>query len=102
MVDYKEILRLYDLGFSQRQIASSIGSSRTTVKETIVAAQTAGLHWPFDEKTTNQDLENLLFPNLYQRTKSRKEPDYTYIHKELAKPGVTLTLLWSEYCQNVE
>lgn len=69
MVDYKEILRLYDLGFSQRQIASSIGSSRTTVKETIVAAQTAGLHWPFDEKTTNQDLENLLFPNLYQRTK---------------------------------
>ena len=64
-----------------------------------MAAQTAGLHWPFDEKTTNQDLENLLFPNLYQRTKSRKEPDYTYIHKELAKPGVTLTLLWSEYCQ---
>lgn len=100
MVDHKEILRLYDLGFSQRQIASSIGSSRTTVKETIVAAQTAGLHWPFDEKTTNQDLENLLFPNLYQRTKSRKEPDYTYIHKELAKPGVTLTLLWSEYCQD--
>lgn len=27
------------------------------------------------------------------------EPDYNYIHKELAKPGVTLTLLWNEYCE---
>ena len=28
----------------------------------------------------------------------RKEPDYTYIHRELARPGVNLTLLWTEYC----
>ena len=27
------------------------------------------------------------------------EPDYPYIHRELAKPGVTLTLLWEEYCR---
>jgi transposase len=26
-------------------------------------------------------------------------PDYEYIHKELAKPGVTLSLLWVEYCE---
>ena len=25
------------------------------------------------------------------------EPDYMYIHRELAKRGVTLTLLWEEY-----
>ena len=25
------------------------------------------------------------------------EPDYPYIHRELAKHGVTLTLLWEEY-----
>lgn len=24
--------------------------------------------------------------------------DYNYIHKELAKPGVNLTLFWTEYC----
>jgi transposase len=27
------------------------------------------------------------------------EPDYAYIHRELAKRGVTMTLLWEEYCQ---
>ena len=26
-------------------------------------------------------------------------PDCEYIHKELAKSGVTLTLLWNEYCE---
>lgn len=25
-------------------------------------------------------------------------PDYPKIHRELAKKGVTLTLLWTEYC----
>ena len=28
------------------------------------------------------------------------EPDFAYIHKELSKKGVTLTLLWQEYCDN--
>ncbi len=27
------------------------------------------------------------------------EPDFAYIHKELSKKGVTLTLLWQEYCE---
>lgn len=29
-------------------------------------------------------------------------PDFAYIHKELAKPKVTLTLLWDEYRQKAE
>jgi len=29
-----------------------------------------------------------------------KIPDYEYIHQELAKSGVTLSLLWTEYCEN--
>jgi transposase len=27
-------------------------------------------------------------------------PDFSYIHQELAKSGVTLSLLWNEYCEN--
>jgi transposase len=30
---------------------------------------------------------------------SRKLPDCEHIHRELAKSGVTLSLLWSEYCE---
>ncbi len=32
----------------------------------------------------------------------RKIPDCSWIHNELAKPGVTLTLLWSEYCEQAQ
>ena len=35
MVDYREILRLHNLGYSQRVITSSVHSSRSTVKEVI-------------------------------------------------------------------
>lgn len=27
------------------------------------------------------------------------QPDYEYVHRELSKKGVTLTLLWEEYCK---
>ena len=35
----------------------------------------------------------------YKRANVDAEPDYAYIHRELAKTGVTLTLLWEEYCR---
>ena len=35
MVDYREILRLYSLKYSQREIASSVHSSRNTVQEVL-------------------------------------------------------------------
>lgn len=31
-----------------------------------------------------------------------KLPDYEYVYNELAKPGVTLSLLWAEYCAKCE
>jgi transposase len=46
------------------------------------------------------DLLLLLFPEKAQATPhSRKIPDSEHIHRELAKSGVTLSLLWSEYCE---
>ena len=40
MVDYKEILRLSDQGYSQRQIEASVGSSRHTISEVLETANT--------------------------------------------------------------
>lgn len=53
--------------------------------------------WPLDDDIANADLERLLFPNKYKNACLYVEPDYQYIHRELAKPSVTLTLLWEEY-----
>jgi transposase len=48
---------------------------------------------------TNQAIQTLFYPDRAHQT-LRKEPDCQYIHNELAKDNVTLTLLWSEYCES--
>jgi transposase len=96
MVDYREILRLSSLNHSQREIALATKSSRNTVSDVLRAASEKGVFWSLDNDVTNQDLELLLFPDKHKAVSIYVEPDYAYIHKELAKPGVTLTLLWEE------
>lgn len=99
MVDYLGILRLKHLGCSQRNIISSLHCSCHTIKDVVDAAAALNLEWPFDKDITNQDLQNLLFPDKHKPNSMFVEPDYAYVHKELAKQGVNLTLLWEEYCQ---
>ncbi|MGG1515498.1 IS21 family transposase [Paenibacillus oryzisoli] len=99
MTKYREILRLTSMGLSQRSIASSIQCSRNTVSEVLQRANEKELSWPLPEDVVEADLQYLLFPEKAQ-TSSRKVPDCEYMHRELAKSGVTLSLLWSEYCEN--
>ena len=102
MVDYREILRLAHENCSQRSIAASIHSSHHTVSETLKAAKEKHIEWPLDENVTNAQLEEILFPNKYYLHCNYLPPDFEHIHKELAKPGVTLTLLWTEYVRSCE
>ncbi len=97
MVNYREILRLRPL-FSQREIAQSVHSSRDTIREVYTLADERGLAWPLPEELTNEDIRNMLYPQSKFQL-NRKTPDCQYMHQELARPGVTLTLLWSEYCE---
>ena len=53
---------------------------------------------PFKKEITDADLQELLFPEKNIQS-SRKSPDCPYIHKEMVKNGVTLSLLWHEYCE---
>lgn len=99
MVDYREILRLASLRHSQRTIASSVGSSRHTINAVLTAAANSGIEWPLDEDVSNALLQSTLFPGNYASASHHAEPDYGCIHRELAKSGVTLTLLWTEYCR---
>ena len=101
MANYREILRLNSLGSSQRSIAREVKSSRDTVAEAIKAAEAAGITWPLDDDVTNEDIREILFPGKYAYASPYTVPDYQWIHAELAKKGVTLTLLWDEYCRKV-
>lgn len=99
MVDYKEILRLTGMGYSLRQIAASVGHSHHTVKNVLELADKYGVKWPFDEEVTNSDIEKLFYPERIDAGKPYAAINYDYIHRELSKKGVTLTLLWQEYCE---
>lgn len=98
MTNYREILRLSSLQYSQRTIESMAHCSRHTVRDVLQAAKEQGISWPLSDDITNAELEQLLFPNRHKASSQYAEPDYPYIHRELARSGVTLTLLWEEYC----
>ena len=99
MTDYRKILMLRSKGCSQREMERSKVASREKTKEVYEAADKLGLSWPLDDDITNAELEDILFPGKYKSGCRYVEPDYPYIHRELAKPGVTMALLWEEYCR---
>ncbi|QEM40668.1 IS21 family transposase [Acidithiobacillus caldus] len=93
-----EVLRLYgNVRLSKREIARAIGISRSTVSEYLRRAQAAGLGWPLPPELTEQGLERLLFPPPPPSRARRSEPDWSVLHQEMRRKGVTLQLLWQEY-----
>jgi transposase len=92
----REVLRLKAAGLSDRQIALSIGSARSTVQECVRRATDAGLEW-----SSVQELdEPALQARLYARSVPLSRhplPDFAQVHAELRRPGVTRVLLWQEY-----
>ena len=92
----REVLRLKAAGLSDRRIASAIGSARSTVQECLRRAREAGLVWPLAEEFNEAALQ----AHLYRREvplSQRPLPDFSYVHAELNRPGVTRWLLWQEY-----
>ena len=99
MTKYREILRLANLGFSNRSIALSVPCSRNTVAKVLKMAQELKLCWPLQDNQTDEVLEKLFYPQLNNRPQKR-EPDYDYIRKELLRSGVSKKLLWTEYIED--
>lgn len=98
MTPYREILRLHSQGISQRSIAASCSCSRNTVARAIEKSREYNLGLPLPKELTDQKLAELFYPRQPPALSNRRMPDYEQGHKELAKNGVTLSLLWTEYC----
>ena len=101
MIDYRNILRLHSEGHSQRAMERELYCSRHTIADVLDKAKKAGISWPLGEDITNEMIQELLFPGKYALACPYTQPDFPEIHRELAKKGVTLTLLWEEYCVKV-
>jgi hypothetical protein len=105
MTDNLTIVRAVYSGLSQRQAAATYHVSRNTVSLLLRHAKAQG--WLTLEDLSH--LDNATFSNALEKPTSPsrdvtfKMPDYEYVHAELAKPNVTLKLLWEEYvyvCRN--
>lgn len=98
MIKYREILRLHAQDLSIRSIASSVGSSRNTVSDVLKRAMEKDVLWPLEKDVDDAELQDFLFPEK-NHSILRRKPDCVHIHKEMARSGVTLSLLWHEYVQ---
>ena len=97
MANYREILRLRSLGISNKQISAACHCSRTTVIDVLKRATEISLEWGSAKDLSDKEITDRLFPPGLQKP-CYKMPDYGEIHKEMGKNGVTLSLLWAEYC----
>jgi transposase len=92
------VLRLFfEAGLSIRAVARSIKASPSTVGDYIRRAKAAGLGWPLPEGMDERALEAKLFPPPKATSIARPLPDWSTVHQELRRKGVTLALLWHEY-----
>ncbi|MCC6174768.1 MAG: IS21 family transposase [Chloroflexi bacterium] len=95
----REVLRLSLAdGLSRRQVGVAVGLPYTTVADYLARARRAGLGWPLPEEMDDRVLEGRLFASAaLPPARTRPLPEWSTVHRELRRKGVTLQLLWMEY-----
>ena len=93
----REVLRLkFDCGLSVRKISRSLGIGHSSAGDYLCRFAASGLAWPCS--LSDSELEQQLFPPAQAvPSEQRPLPDWSWVHAELRRPGVTLALLWQEY-----
>src|SRR5207237_4748516 len=102
MREMKQILRLNNQNkLSVLQIARSCGLATSTIGDYMKRAAAAGIGWPLAEGQGEKELlEQLMATPAPTAGSGEALPDWVSMHKELARKGVTLHLLWQEYRRN--
>lgn len=98
MINYKEILRFHSLGINKTRIAESCGCARSTVIVALRRAAEQELSWNKIKYCSTEETVRKLYPST-ALGQQYKMPDYEWVHREMQKSGVTLSLLWVEYCE---
>ena len=101
MSDNLTVVRAVYSGLSQRQAAKTHNVSRNTVALLIRYAKEQGWLNLADLDSIDEAAFSAMLgkSDLPERDEIFIMPDYEYVHTELAKPHVTLKLLWEEYVE---
>jgi transposase-like protein len=102
MRQVREILRLTFSGdVAGREIARRLGIAPSTVRAAVERFRSSGLSWPLGDDITDEELEERLYGIAGSKQGHRRhaEPDFSWIHRELKRKHVTLSILWEEYIE---
>lgn len=99
-VNVKLILELREKGLSRSEIAFSRHISRRHVNEIFKICSEKALSFAEIANKSADEIYQLFYPHKYAYLKDDfyVKPDYKVVHAELKRVGVTLRLLWLEYC----
>ena len=96
-IQVKLIMQLRAAGLSQSEIARTHHMSKTSVSEVFTIAQERRISYADLQSCSVSECYQLFFPDRKAQEVLYAQPDYTSIHNELPRTGVTLKLLWMEY-----
>lgn len=99
MKKIREILRLkYEAKLSNRNIARILNISAGAVSNYTSPLKHREIEWAQLQPMSDSDLERMLYPTKYLSPRREMQvPDFSKIHQELKRKGMTLQLLWEEY-----
>ncbi len=92
-----EILRLWEQGYSQREIAASVKCAKSSVGEVQKRCREHKLTYREASSMTDNSIRERLYPESAEKNK-RAEPDFASIHKQLTERlRLNLQYVWEEY-----
>lgn len=93
-----EILRLHEMQcFTQREIAASVGCSKTTVSELLSRCRACGLTYDDAQGMTQDRINELVYPDSFGPKQVKEEPDWEYYHAKLQSSSrMNLQYIWTE------
>lgn len=99
MKNIREILRQkWALQRSHRDVAASLDVSAGVVGKVVGKASEAGLTWDAVQALSDDALERVVYEG-EPASRARPLPDFTHIHAQRRRKGVTLALLHVEYLE---
>lgn len=95
----RQILELLHKDLSAREFSKILNVSRNSVAFVKDSYDKCDKDWDEICLMDDDEIYQLFYPHTF-RPRNRFAPvDYSYVHSELKKVGVTEMLLWEEYCE---
>lgn len=97
-IKVKLILELRAAHLSRNTIAATRHMSKNSVSDVFHIADSLGICFDDIKDKEEDTVYRMFYPDKHAVEDMYKHPEYECVHKELKKVGVTLKLLWQEYC----